>query len=436
MNKLIIFILFLFLGINISAQSADERIVTAINNERWFDLSELYGKHKAEIQTPILDPMLKFLTNHYSNQNDSALYYGAKLINEYNSELGGLVGNFIYLMSSDLARKGEYYKAASILKQYNNTLKAENKMPERIFIAYENQYSAIAERGGFSVIKPKSDVKVPIKHENGLINIDIKLNNYSCNAILDTGSGENIISKKMADKLGLYIYNFPGTTIGGISKEESSFAIADTLKIGNIIYKNIPFQVVDMTLDNEAANEAIDKLKLDCIIGMRSIFLMKEIKLDFSNNTLEIPESLSTRPSTASPIYCSGENTLGLAIYDKKTDQKIKALFDSGSVISELTTAYYQKNKKLFDVLIPTDSVKIAGIGNTEYHRTISIPWEYSFYNNDFKCVPISINTAEDNSATQNYDCLLGTPFMTRYKKIIINLNDMWIFLEGNNIKE
>lgn len=136
MNKLIIFILFLFLGINISAQSADERIVTAINNERWFDLSELYGKHKAEIQTPILDPMLKFLTNHYSNQNDSALYYGAKLINEYNSELGGLVGNFIYLMSSDLARKGEYYKAASILKQYNNTLKAENKMPERIFIAY------------------------------------------------------------------------------------------------------------------------------------------------------------------------------------------------------------------------------------------------------------------------------------------------------------
>ena len=42
----------------------------------------------------------------------------------------------------------------------------------------------------------------------------------------------------------------------------------------------------------------------------------------------------------------------------------------------------------------------------------------------------------EDNSTTQNYDCLLGTPFMTRYKKIIINLNDMWIFLEGNNIKE
>ncbi len=71
------------------AQSIDEQIGNAMNNQSWHQLRSLYEKDGDKIQVPFLKPLSKFFLAHFFNQPDSALYYGNVLLTKYQTEIGG-----------------------------------------------------------------------------------------------------------------------------------------------------------------------------------------------------------------------------------------------------------------------------------------------------------------------------------------------------------
>lgn len=435
--KKIILLLMICASVSAFSQSIDERIGDAINQEKWQKLRNVYENEGARLQTPILHPLSKFFISHSYNRPDSALFYGTKLLNEYQAALGSSVGGIIFLMAGDFAKREEYDHAASILKQYNDAVKASGAAPDPICVAYENQYSAIAQKGGFSMLRPQKEIKVPIRYlksrsNPGQIRVDIQLNNQPHDAVYDTGAGENIISKQLADKLSLHVYDFIGTAITGIDVSKSYFTIVDSLRLGEIVYKNVPFQVVDFNTGHQEADSAIEKIKMNCIIGIRCMLPLKEIQFDFKNGFLKIPVYPSETPSFAPNICCSGGGLLVMSVLDKKTNKKINAMLDTGSAITNLTAKYYMENKQFFDNVVPEDSVRIAGIGGVKILKTISTPWEYSINGSHFVKEPVTINTNEDSDANgvSKYDCLFGLPSFSKYDCVIINFKDMFLKFE------
>ncbi|MDD2962238.1 MAG: retropepsin-like aspartic protease [Muribaculaceae bacterium] len=435
--KRIILFLMICASVSAFAQGVDERIGATINQEEWHLLRSIYEKEGAKLQTPFLHPLSRFFICHSYNQPDSALFYGGQILKDYQAALGGSVGSLLFLMSSDFAKIGEFDNAASILKQYNDAVKASGAAPDPIFVAYENQYDAIARKGGFSVLCPPKDIKVPLRYLNlqsksGQIRVDIHLNRRPYDAVFDTGAGENVMSQRLAAELGLHVYDFSGTAVAGINVSKTYFTIVDSMQLGEIVYKNVPFQVVDFSTGHQEADSVIKEINMNCIIGLRSMLPLNEIQLDFKNGFLKIPAYPGEMPSFAPNIYYSGDGLLAMSVIDKKTNKNIDAMLDTGAAITNLTSKYYRANKHLFDNVVADDSVRIAGIGGVKILKTFSTSWEYSIDGSRFMKEPVTINIDEDSDSdgVSRYDCLFGLPSFSGFDCVTINFKDMFVKVE------
>ena len=436
MRKTILTLISALSLLSVFGQSADELIGNAINQQHWKELRTLYSQKGEEISNPMLRTLSQFLINHFYNRPDTAIYYGAELLNKYAASLGSSVGSTIAFMAYDFERVNDLKNAQGILKQYNEALKAAGQPTDPIMLAYENQYRALDQKGGFSVTRPHKDINIPIsfldsKEKPGLIFVNTQINGQTYRTIYDTGAGENVISKEIAEKLGLQIYSFEGLIVAGLGRQAGTFTIVDSLQLGEIIYKNVPFQVVDFRTGNKDADARMKKIGFNCILGVQSMLPLGEIQFDFEKKVMTVPVQLSASPESAPNIFFTSSKTIGINVWDKLTAQLLYGLLDTGGSISTLAFKYYNEYSTHFEGIVPTDSVRIAGIGGTQTLKTISTLWEYSLDNKQFTQEPITVNTTADGEGEDGLDFLFGLPSLIRHNKVIINFKDMWIqFLE------
>lgn len=179
------------------------------------------------------------------------MHYGGILLEKYQGDLGGGVANVLYLMSDDAARLELWNDAYQMMHAYNTALTQAQVPTEPLFVATENQYAALRDAGGFQVIKPAKEIRIPFsylsgKRENpGLICLSAQIQGETVRVNYDTGAGANVMSEEMARKLNLKLYDFAGTQISGVSNVNSKFAIVDSVCLGEIVYRNVPFQIID-----------------------------------------------------------------------------------------------------------------------------------------------------------------------------------------------
>lgn len=91
-----------------------------------------------------------------------------------------------------------------------------------------------------------------------------------------------------------------------------------------------------------------------------------------------------------------------------------------------LSSVFGQSADELIGV-IPTDSVRIAGVSGTQILKTISTLWEYSLDNKQFIKEPIIVYATDNGKEESGLDLLFGLPSLTRHNKVTINFKDMWI---------
>lgn len=341
-------------------------------------------------------------------------------------------------MADNFARVGDFENAFNILHQFNEALKTAGIESVPLFVAFENQNRIMAQNGGFSVILSEHDVKIPLKYHNnrrapGMIFVTAKLNNMECNVTYDTGAGANMLSQELANKLGVHIHDFEGVDIVGVHTDSSKFTIVDSLRLGEVVYRNVPFQVVNFATGHDAADLVMNQLNLQCVIGTQTMLPLKEIQFDFKNGNLIIPAKQTQKPNFAPNICFSGGNVFIMSIYDKKTNEVIDAMLDTGASITQLTSKYYNRNKSLFLGITPNDSIRMAGIGGIKVAKTISTQWEYRISDADYSKDSVIINTDTDIDVVSQYDCLFGLPSLTQHDLVIINFKNMWVKLSSDD---
>ena len=433
--KFISFILTFIFAQYSFAQSIDEQIGDAMNNQSWHQLRSLYEKEGEKIQTPFLKPLSKFFIAHFFNQPESALSYGHELLEKHQTEIGGSISSVMFFMADDAARLGKFEEAYQILHTFNESVAQSGQATKENFLGLERQYKAMHEVGGFHIDRPQKNVKVPFTYYSGKredpvsIYVDVMINGKGAKVNYDTGAGVNVMSRELAKELGIKARDKSGLIISGASKLKSDFVIVDSLRFGEIVYRNVPFQIIDFSTGNAEADAKLKETKLNCVLGSQTMMPLGEIQFDFASCNIIVPEKLSEAPKYAPNMYRSEDFRFVVDLYDEVSKDNISVILDTGAAYCGLTNKYYNKNRELFKDRTATDSIRYAGAGGVGISKIFRTNMRYRIGDRRVESDSIAVSIEGDIQASE-YDMLYGLPEMTKFDKMIVNFKDMWIRME------
>lgn len=439
----IILIACLFVSMNMQAQNADKRIGSLINESNWFELEEEVKVVPTDSISPFILELATAMTHHYFNRPDSACAVISDLLSNYQQELGGQTMNMVILLSINLARTGQYNEAAGIMQDLCDQLSSLGMDSTQIapYRAQVQQYRALATCSNlYQPLHKAGEYRIPmiIGDKNGQYSIEMdgSINGKEGRFLFDTGAGLNMITPQLAKEYGLRSLYNDITVAGVVGMKQGGYAIADTLRIGGMIWVNVPFVVIDTHTGHEEADKYNEKFQLPPVIGLPIMLRMQEIQLDFANHEIIVP-------ATPTPALLDGSNLLrteyeGLQL--KTFDEAKHPLFfhfDTGSYYTYMQPAWYSRHQKEVETAGVPDSLRMAGIGGVTITRTYRLPqMNISVGSGTTTIDSINVNTGIDLHTGQlkttafsdgTEDGVLGLNVLEKFSKVIINLKDMYM---------
>lgn len=412
-------------------KTIDERIGNAMNNSDWAELRSLYLSEGNSLQTPFMKPLSKFFISQFYNEPDSAVEYGKEILEKYQGELSSSVPSIIYFMAEDYAALGHSDKASALLHSLNEAYIKAGQPANPTFEGWEDIYSKLSERKPFAVAKPNHDACVPLYVHRGadgnpeMLYVAASINGKEAKCTYDTGAGINIMTPEFAKRIGAKVIQVKNISMLGMSYVQSDgLVVVDSLRLGELVYRNVPFVVVDMRTDNALANKKLKELDYSCVIGSQTMLPLGEICFDFDRMQLSIPASCSPSPDYAPNFYRSAQHGFHLSLIDGLSGRRIDALVDTGASGSLLTYRYYKKNEAYFEGKTATDSLRSAGVGGVSVVRTIPVDWSYSLAGKKYEEQNIPVVASGGN---EDYDCRIGLPTLMSHKRVVMNFKNMWM---------
>lgn len=430
-----------------AAQSADERIGTSINEKRWFDLQcELQKVTPADSLSPMLQTLGTAMIKHYFNQPDAACQSIAYLLEHHQQELdGGSALNMAYILGVNLSRQGMYKDAAKLTQSLADQLKAQQVDSNQVagLQKVANMYEMYADIGNICrPLHPVGEYKIPLFTDNklhgkkdGFIAMNGHLNQTPKQLIFDTGAGMNIISSKDAKECGLRALD-SYIDMAGTGIQQGQVAIADTLRIGETMWQNVPFLIVDIVTGHAEADKVMAK-GLAPVIGLPVMLQMKEMQLDFVNHTLTIPANLTPNPLLHSNMMRKDNEGLRVVAYNEQGEPLYLHL-DTGSSISMMTPRWYNNHKDLAQSTGVQDSLRLGGVGGVVQQHSylmknlgFQIGKGKAFLDSIQAGTGIDLHTGQpivDSPFTDlEEDGVIGVDLLEKFARVIINLQDMFI---------
>ncbi|MEL0456963.1 retropepsin-like aspartic protease [Flavobacteriaceae bacterium SZ-1-7] len=206
-------------------------------------------------------------------------------------------------------------------------------------------------------IVKSADVSFPmVKDKVGLFNVDVSMNDKTMNFIFDTGANISVIKKSLVEELGLTFIesNFYVTAFTG-QRVDSDLAIANELMIGDLMFKNVVFLVLN---DADVSFPQIDYY-INGIIGFPVIEAMDEIRIS-KNDTISIPKI--PIDYNKNNFALDGLTPIIAVTYQKDT---LSFGFDTGARQTALYEPFYEKYKTEIEEKYTPTTFQSASAGGT-----------------------------------------------------------------------
>ncbi|HEY4195971.1 MAG TPA: retropepsin-like aspartic protease [Mucilaginibacter sp.] len=403
--------------------AGDKKLHDLLDNKEYFKLEtqvKLYndslGDEKKLYYTAYLDNVF--------NRNLDCINDVDKLLKDFSPQLPDSMKLQLGRLQSDSYFKTfQYAKAAKndieILKKYAKGL------TKNVIDDIKND---ILMRGALKNTAPqqtviKNNTTISWKHDMlGLIEIPVKCNADTFSAIFDTRANISTITKTYAKKLGLHIldvsYN-EGSGATGI-QFKSGMGVADSLRIGDVLVKNVVFQV----MPDSILYIAPVKFQLNIIIGFPVIAQMQEVHI-FKNGTMTIPQT-----PTKTDLHNFALDGLDPVIALKTGNDTLDFHFDSGASTSMFYVAYLNKYRATVTKVSKTKLVGFGGAGGIDKKMVYVLP-------------KVDLTLAGKTVIIDSVDVLqkkivpeekfygnIGQDFVNQFNELIYNFNYMYI--KGN----
>jgi hypothetical protein len=277
---------------NIRDKESDYILVNEMENlietEDYFTLKRVYRKNAGKLSKEHSLYFNAILNNVFNKAQESNRDIEI-LLAEYSSSLSDTVLNILYQKKLwNHINLYEYKQAANTSDYiYKNYFALNDSVDKENLINEIKIWNAIQDAPKQEIIKT-DDATIPIVRDKvGLQNIDVVFKGAVKNLIFDTGANFSFMSRSLAEEFGYQIIesDFYVTASTGL-KVKSAIAIVDELSIGELIFKNVFFLVID---DKDLSFPQIEYY-VNGAIGFPVIEAMDEIRVN-KENELIVPQN-------------------------------------------------------------------------------------------------------------------------------------------------
>lgn len=414
------------------ARSYDGKIIDAISSCEWLKLDSIRKEISKDSITPFLDVYSRGLLAHYLNRTDISINAFNELLYLYADSLDSShFLNTALMLGMDLSRIGKNIDAAAclsrILKAKGKSLNASVKSTMKNYIRLYSELSpynlyVISCEGETGLIPFKM---VPVGNpERGSVLMQLEgcsLNGFDASITFDTGAAVNIISESLARKLNLKPLK-AHATLTGVGRRKARYAIADEMRIGNMLVQNVPFLITDINTDNTEANQYIDYFSI--VVGSELMLHIKDITIDFSKCEITVPSNSPLKSTDKANMYLS--RSMNLITDGFLHNEEIRIKIDTGDTsYGSVCGRFFSDNKEYILANSTPDTVRTAGIGGvriSECYRLADVPLTMGA--GSVILPDINVYKGDNPIPSYEYECNIGLKSLMRFAKIRFNLVD------------
>ncbi|OQP64520.1 retropepsin-like aspartic protease [Niastella populi] len=302
-----------------------------------------------------------------------------------------------------------------LLRKYKHALTADERddarNSDRIWKGLQNvppQTTAIS-----------TETTIPYRRDlAGLINIPVRIADSTFDFVFDTGANLSVITESYARKSNLRMLNvkFKVRAITGL-QVNANLAIADDLKLGNIIIKNAVF----MVFPDSALSFGRGVYTIKGIIGFPIIEQLQEIRIN--KNKLVIPQTAVDRN-----IRNFGVDELLPVITVAYNTDTLAFTFDTGAQFTFLNEPFYRDYKKLIDSAAKSFDMQIGGAGGVTKTKAYRVPQiEINVAGQTAVLKDVSVKTTSTTPKDKLYYGNFGQDIMNQFNEMVINFRYMYV---------
>ena len=400
-------------------ETLDRRLSELLDQREYFHLESTLNLLKDSIDSRQKLYFQAFIDNAFnrneiSNNDVDTLFknYFAGLTDSMKAALG-------LLQDDNYFKLYQYDKSAqsinTVLNKYQDALDSENISDIKNDLLIRNALKNIPPQ---STTIPDSTIIFWKKDKLGLFEIPVKSKDSIYDCIFDTRANISSISQTYAAKLGLKLLDVSfeeGSGITGI-RFKTGLGIADSIYIGNILIRNVVFQVMP---DSILYLAPVD-FSLNVIIGLPVIEALKEIHIHKDGRML-IPFMQSKRA-----LHNLALDRLDPVISLETGNDTLTFHLDLGATSTDLYYAYFSKYKTQILKKAFIKTIQIGGAGGVQKKKVYILPeLNFRLDNKNVTIDSIAVHS-EKIYASEKYYGNLGQDFTGQFNEIILNFTDMY----------
>jgi len=416
-------------NIDIRAQRADEEIAGLINSGDMFALNQRYSEVKDSIQIEYLGLMAEgFLATAFNRPEQACDIFG-KLANEYQQYLG-LEGGAVCVekIAENLCRLGRYEGASITIDNFLEQIKDIEGF-DNLGLDPLYKYIPLKVFGNrpIEIVRPSGDIELPFTKGEGylknLMYVNAELNGNEVPFVLDTGCdgfSTNFVSEDFASKNGIRLLD-DSVLISGIGSGYVKMGLADSMRLGDITYRNVRFMVAP---GNNLL--PVDSIYIDAILGSAFMKAMGELQIYAKENKIVFPAEQSSTPGNPNMLFLRGQPYIEV----HSGDERLVLHFDTGSGVS-LSSRYYQKHK---DYIEKTGRLRTEGGmggfgGMKKIHQYILPDFPLNIAGADVNLSDVTV-FSESTFMIDGADGSAGNDLLWKFDRVTINFDKMFVKVE------
>lgn len=417
-------IVFLFSSSSVQAQEADKRIGDLINQSDWFGLEKEYALQKDSIRNPILRFLSEAMLGSYFNRPDAACEAIDSLLTHYQDQIGFENScSMVYFASENQLKQEKYESIIEILEPFIEQTKDILESQEQ-YLTYYKMANALRHHPRTEIMRPDRDCSVPLTIEKAgrgsHLYVPVEINEKEYPFIFDTGAGYNMVSERFAQEIGIRTVcdSFP---ITGVSRVFGKLGITDSIRIGDILYKNPLFLIAPPIAETDSI------FQVDAVLGSPFMLSIGETQINMSESKITFPICETPLPESGRNLtFQSGQPYLQVI----SNGEKLLFHFDTGDVEGNLHSSFYEKHQEWVKANGVKETLRGGGLGGlyeVESYRLSSYPMQIGGTNCELKNV--SVSTQKTCMIQREEDGVLGFNFINLFPETIINFRQMFVLV-------
>lgn len=396
----------------------EKRLQILLHEGEYFKLKSELQKNKAVLPDIKSDFYKAFVESAFNNSKEAISLTESLLKNRILHFNKTARIELMMLLRDNYFKAFRYNKAAEIgrelLKEHKGSLGDKLYSIKNNLLIHEGLKNIPQQQ----VVLKKTALKWK-RNKLGLMEIPIKTNASTFGIVFDTRAHISTVTEGFAKRLGLKMLEASFEESSGITgiKFKSRLGVADSLYIGQVLIKNVVFQV----LPDEQLHFPAFNYTLDGILGFPVITQLKEIHIFRDGNFVISPVSTAAHLNN---LAFDGSTTVISAVNDTDT---LSFHFDTGATGTEFYSNYFSRFEAKVKSIGKAGTVKTGGAGGSKKAAVYTLPIvNLTIGQKKIQLKDIPVRT-EAIYKGQKYNGNIGQDVVKQFDEMTLNFESMYV---------